>query len=1441
MSEEICCKSLGTVVPEQLAEEITHARTRLREALGGDVAAYVADRLQMTPMELAQALATEQIEGVALALYNIEARGEAVIIGDQTGIGKGRQAAAIIRYGINAGYFPIFLTDRYTLFSDMYRDCKAVGIPNARPLIVNPRVAIVDFDMPVYDDMSAKADEVWSSEEDSDDEDVAEIYSVHYQEVYKSPKRAAMNKMYADGDIPEGLYDYMMLTYSQLKDAKADRTRLEFLTALCQRHRVLFVFDEAHRSSSVSDGKVSVITRSINSLLEASPHTRCVFLSATFAKRPENLITFMQQTMLNSLATSDTLQKAFANGGVPMQEYVAARLAKEGQMIRREHSGMGIPDPIYTYLDDHLERHAAQFNRVMHWFRQMVSLSDMVKEYLATAKDMDVEVFRPYSTRQQLFYINKILLLSLKASDVAETAVREVQAGRSVVIGMSDTLECVLRDTIDPLSGECRRGDFSTILLRLLQKTLNSPRDPLMSVFSLDLSALSAPQVLLEKLDEIRDFADEIEHGIKAAEFNLPMSPIDVIRQLVTRQSFTDCHGITRKIRFEECTGRARQMEYESPRGDDGYVNAIVIQRQKRHTSHIYNDFQNNELDVILVNATGAIGASAHAVATARVPEEEVRQRKMLIVQNDLDVNIDLQKRGRINRTGQLAHLPPLYEYVITAIPSEKRLNMMLRAKLRSLSANTTANQDQEQSQADFLDITNKYGNLVTQEYIKDNPQLAAMLDVKKNATASQFLARIAILDVGRQQEVIDELLTAYQNLEDELRRLNQWDLEREHRDFEAEYESEELFSSPIDNAALGGASMLTTFRCRHRTFPYDAATLRKLVAQACEPYGNMPTISQKFQDDVNAYYQGKRDAAYQKNTELKSKLRDDVAMMIVQFGPDIITARVLIKEYSSTFKPLQRKITSQLNKGDNKKEIIRLLNEYREESYKLDDRMYRELDNLYAQHRRLNTLMAHTVIGQGFYDISRYVPTNRHFPRICAVLREVRLGKTPDDRFAPTKVKFVFALSAGPKELILNITSKGAYSNFDRVNQILYSSHWRFEPKEWNKEIAKYNNQLLSRKIITGNILGAFAHPLIAEMQPRFITFTLAPDSDGNKAIERGLLLPMSGNNLDKVTAEVTLPLADGLKYANSRYHIYPIAGTGVDFTISPQKSAKDPGLWYYVSITEKDSSNFELDRRFDPIRGLFRREKRNKAIRYTSDLLLYNSSEFLAIMSLLASFRAMIVIPRTHLTVGEIKLLSGSARKSVDNSNWPALDWRNDLPLTPKSTAPEPVSVALPEALDESVDYVDEYPPGIELCRRTLNLHGCPFGDKGVIKSLRTLYFEWGALAKTTRHNFDIEWALTSQDVAKDIQRVLEQAATAARVEFSGFSCRTMLRYVEKVRLSPVGEIMQRFKAEMQLLSPPKEEAQAFLDGCLCDPKLDKIRQSLEAYISGQTPIIK
>lgn len=1444
-------QSLGSIIPTQLAEETEYAYTKLNQALGNDVAGFVANRLGLSPLELPMALAAEQIVGVALAIYNIEARGQSVIIGDQTGIGKGRQAAALIRYGMLAGYLPIFLTDRYTLFSDIYRDCKALGIKDARPLIMNLHASIVDFDKPANDIEPIPTDEIWSPDEEFKEEEVMELYTQQYEEIYKSLKKSELEMLYRRGDIPEGRFEYVMLSYSQLKDARKDMTRLDFLTSLCEKHRVSFIFDEAHKSSSVTDGKISIITQGINSILETCPQTQCVFLSATFAKRPECLITFMRQTALNSLATNETLRKAFAGGGVQMQEYVASKLAKEGQMIRREHSTDGIPDPVYTYLDEKLPLHSELFDKAMYWFREIVNLSEMVKGFLSMASMLGIDVFRPYPTRAQLFYVNKILLLSLKARDVAEAAVREVRAGRSVVIGMSDTLECVLRDSIDLSTGECPRGDFSTILLRLLDKTLGNASGQVGPLFNLDLDGLGNFGDLQMMLNDIRSYARQIRSDIEEDVFHLPMSPIDVIRQLITQESFTDKDGVTRNIRFEECTGRARQLEYLSPEGDDEFVNAKVVSRVKRHSNHIYNDFQNNKIDVILINACGAIGASAHAVSTIEVDEVDVRQRKMLIVQNDLDVNIDLQKRGRINRTGQIADLPPLYEYIITAIPSEKRLNMMLRAKLRSLSANTTANQDQDKRQADFIDVTNKYGNLVTQEFLAANQELAFILGLNKSATASQLLARISMLSVAAQQEIIDEIFEAYKNMEQELRRINQWDLEREYRDFEAEFVKEELFTAPIDDAALGGASMLTTFRCRHRTFPFDAATLQECIDQAKAAYGEKPIESDILKKEIEEYYRTARIKVRDKAIARKEKIHDTTLGVLLKYGLENHVVEQLISLAERHDEIAGTAVDDYLEGCSQAKRIIRKLKAYQVDFADLGEREKKELRILSEQRKRLMEVLSKAVIGRGYYNIWGFLPVEEQIERVMAVLKEIRFGQNPQSRFLPGKVQFVFALSTIHKELVLNLVEKGSQNNYNRLLGILSSEPWEFSHSIWDSEIAKYNNRILERKIITGNILGAFANPLIQKIKPHFITFSIAPDESGVAKTERGLLLPMSGQNVEKMMSNVTLPLGDGLKYATSVNNVYPISGIGVDFSITPMRHGSENELRFYISVNNKDSRCFELDSRFDTVRDAFKgtpvtsiHNKGNKSpkrplMHYSTAALTADSIKLSDIVNLLASLRAVILIPRACLTIGEMKdyvrRCSGN-----DNGNWPILEWSKSAALPPTRREVQ-VRVSAPVVKDDNIVYVNEYSPQIKLCQLTLTYQGRSFKENTIPGQIRALYLEWLSLfGKPLQDNVSYYWHDFACKMKNEIYQIIVNSPKAPIIQFSDTSYKALKEEVDKYQLSPVGIIISRYKQEMLFQSPSKADAERFLDDCLYDNRLAFIRKSIEDYLNGITDII-
>src|SRR5258706_9405822 len=77
-----------------------------------------------------------QVDSVASAIHQNQ-QGKGVIISDQTGIGKGRQAAAIIRWADRAGHIPVFLTAKPSLFTDMYGDLHDIGTDDINPFIVN--------------------------------------------------------------------------------------------------------------------------------------------------------------------------------------------------------------------------------------------------------------------------------------------------------------------------------------------------------------------------------------------------------------------------------------------------------------------------------------------------------------------------------------------------------------------------------------------------------------------------------------------------------------------------------------------------------------------------------------------------------------------------------------------------------------------------------------------------------------------------------------------------------------------------------------------------------------------------------------------------------------------------------------------------------------------------------------------------------------------------------------------------------------------------------------------------------------------------------------------------------------------------------------------------------------------------------------------------------
>jgi len=206
-------KKLETVVPDSMGYEIHAALHRLKGEVG-KINNYVRKYMgYASDAELANALSAEQVDAVALAIYNIEVRNEGMITGDQTGIGKGRIAASLIRVYARMGLKPVFITEKPNLFSDIYRDLVAIGSGDLVPFIVNGR------------------------------EGKTQVKDEDGRLVYEAMEKSEQETYFAKGGVPKEC-DFVMATYSQFASNKPT-TKQFFLQSIAQNN--VLILDESQR------------------------------------------------------------------------------------------------------------------------------------------------------------------------------------------------------------------------------------------------------------------------------------------------------------------------------------------------------------------------------------------------------------------------------------------------------------------------------------------------------------------------------------------------------------------------------------------------------------------------------------------------------------------------------------------------------------------------------------------------------------------------------------------------------------------------------------------------------------------------------------------------------------------------------------------------------------------------------------------------------------------------------------------------------------------------------------------------------------------------------------------------------------------------------------------------------------------------------------------
>jgi hypothetical protein len=809
--------AVGTLVPRNMQQAMSRALDALQARIANSfdtIDAYVADALGYSLDDMLGVPATknteakngyfsaEQVDALALAIDNVE-KGKGFIVGDQTGVGKGRFVAAMLRYAERKGMVPVFITKDPGLFGDMVRDMRDIGMPDAHKSAFLTDVKIRNKGaIPLSQDPNDKLT-AGTAKTISD----------------------GLNHMKTTGRLPDGS-TMLFTSYSQLQQVRGQNTdRMAALMGIAPN--AMFVLDESHEAGGQpagdrdpNDGKVSR-AEFIRKLLAESQ--AAVFSSATYAKNPAVMSLYAKTDLSLVTENIDQLADLVTAGGVPLQQVMANMLVESGQYARRERSFEGVSMALEQMVTDKtMANRGAEVMRtlfnldvdVMQEAREKF-IDEKTKEGMGGVNDLSVGDSGMTSTNfaSTMHNVAAQFLLSIKVDAVVDQAIALVKAGEKPIIALSNTNASIMQDhAIDQGVGigDAMNLPFNVILERYLERlrriTVKDDNDKktYIRMSDADLREFGPPGAL-EAYQAAKAFiaSSNLE--------GLPGSPIDHILDRL------EAAGIA----AGEITGRTITLGNKVLKKRDASPAA------KKRTM---NQFNSGELDALVINRSGSTGFSMHATAQ---PGNDGKKRHMIILQAEPNIDLFMQMLGRIHRTGQTQL--PNYTIAVSDLAVEKRPAAVLMRKLASLNANTTASKKSAVSLDNVVDFLNPYGDAVVRDFVMQNVDLMMMLDIsigkEIDGLAAKFTGRLVSLPPDTVTAIYDQVEANYTDLIEALDRTGANALEAKTLELDAKTVNRtEIIPAKDEASPFGRAAYLENVDVKKIGRPYSPEQLQEEI-----------------------------------------------------------------------------------------------------------------------------------------------------------------------------------------------------------------------------------------------------------------------------------------------------------------------------------------------------------------------------------------------------------------------------------------------------------------------------------------------------------------------------------------------------------------------------------------------------------------------------------
>ena len=812
-------QSMGTLVPKNMATAARQALTDLEKRHGG-IDQYVADQLGYPAAELGNYFAAEQVDALGMAISNI-ADGSGFIIGDQTGIGKGRVNAGIIRWAKRQGYIPVFVTMKPDLYADMVRDLADIGMEGFNPLPTNAGLSGSDVILLP---------------------DGRELKTKSAQAHEKVLRDVMQNGM--------GAYDAVFTTYDQLNPVKGQDTfRRKFMMDIAPN--AVFILDESHnaggqastrKKANAADDRAQFVRKMLQSSRQGT-----FYSSATYAKRPDVMSLYFKTDMQYAADDMGKLAEAIERGGIPMQQAVAAELTETGQYLRRERSfeGAEVQTSTVSINKDRAEKTADIMRAIMAF--------DDAKEAAVEAADKAAAKTGgsvgdnkstgkggASSTNFTAVMHNVIAqsLLAQKVDAVVEAAANDVARGEKVVIALSNTMGSMIKEFAEQNGiavGSPINFTFNDMFVRYLEKS----------------RMIAIKKAGQKKADTKRRLTDEElgPDGVQAYNNALAVirnSDFGGLQVSVIDRMLAEFEA--RGIKADEITGRTERIDYTTD----------VPTYAKRTTGpsdriRVVDEFNSGKLDVVILNQAGSTGISLHS--SERFKDQ--RRRNMIIAQAESNIDVFMQTLGRVFRTGQV--VPPTYQLIMSDLPAEKRPAAVLAKKMSSLNANTTASKESDTSFKNIPDFLNKYGDRVAKQVMDENPELSKKLGspVKEDGEDAmrKVTGRIPLLPVKEQEQLYALLESEYNDLIAQLEAMGGTGLEAKSLLLDARLLDEVEIVPAKDvgkDTPFAGAARIGTYDVKKLGKPWPSAKVKEMVQAA-----DVPDTEKLFQE-AQVWHNGK-------------------------------------------------------------------------------------------------------------------------------------------------------------------------------------------------------------------------------------------------------------------------------------------------------------------------------------------------------------------------------------------------------------------------------------------------------------------------------------------------------------------------------------------------------------------------------------------------------